>query len=288
MSRHFTLMFIPDSGKSARRLVVSRRVVYLLVAVLLGVTGGLGYIVADYISLDLDQQKFSRLLVENSSQRQQLSKLTRDLEDLRGEMVLLTEAEALVREALNVNSEEPVTIPVGIGGALEASPVGMTELQQQINSLRLAIDLRRESQEEVRDLLNDKQSLFSATPTGWPVKGWMTSYFGMRPSPFSGQRRVHEGLDIAANVGTPVTATADGVVVKATVEPGFGKVVMVDHGYGYRTIYAHNSKLVVKAGTRISRGDKVAEVGNTGRSTGPHLHYEVRLNNAPINPRKFL
>jgi murein DD-endopeptidase MepM/ murein hydrolase activator NlpD len=99
---------------------------------------------------------------------------------------------------------------------------------------------------------------------------------------------MHEGLDIAANTGTPVAATADGVVVKATTEPGFGKVVMIDHGYGYRTIFGHNSKLLVKPGTRVKRGDKIAEVGNTGRSTGSHLHYEVHLNGVPINPRKLL
>lgn len=288
MSRRFTLMYIPDSGKQIRRLVLSRRLVFVLAAILLSGLGGLGYVVTDYFILRFDQAEFSRLLVENSSQRQQLRKLARDLEDLRGDVIVLAESEARVRGALNVEVEDKVRVPVGIGGAIDTSAADMTELQKQINSLRLAIDLRRESQEEVRDLLNDKHSLASATPSGWPTKGWLTSYFGMRPSPYTGQRKMHEGLDIAANVGTPVTATADGVVVKATVEPGFGKVVMIDHGYGYRTIYGHNSKLLTKAGTRVKRGDKIAEVGNTGRSTGTHLHYEVHLNNVPVDPRKLL
>ncbi|MEA3545134.1 MAG: M23 family metallopeptidase, partial [Thermodesulfobacteriota bacterium] len=123
---------------------------------------------------------------------------------------------------------------------------------------------------------------------GWPTKGWLTSYFGMRKSPFTGKRVMHEGLDIAANVGTPVVATADGVVTRVKYAPDYGKTVILDHGYGYQTIFAHNSKILVKAGQRIKRGDMVARVGNTGRSTGSHLHYELRLNGVPIDPRKTL
>jgi len=99
---------------------------------------------------------------------------------------------------------------------------------------------------------------------------------------------MHEGLDIAANIGTPVTATADGVVALVEYSPTYGKTVMIDHGYGYRTVFAHNSRTLVKAGQRVSRGDLIAKVGNTGRSTGSHLHYEIQLNGVPIDPRKSL
>jgi len=288
VSRRFTLMYIPVSGKQARRFQVSHRLLITLLAMLVVSVALMGWVVADYYRLQFDQQHFNQLLVENSEQRQQLRQINRDLDSLRSEMILLSDADARVRGSLDVNTENSVPLPVGIGGAIDTSPADMTELQQQINSLRLAIDLRRESQEEVRDLLNDRHSLDLATPAGWPTKGWLTSYFGVRPSPYTGQRKMHEGLDIAANTGTLVTATADGVVVKATTEPGFGKVVMIDHGYGYRTIFGHNSKLLVKPGMRVKRGQKIAEVGNTGRSTGSHLHYEIHLNGVPINPRKFL
>lgn len=287
MSRRFTLMYIPDSGKQVRRLVVSHRLLVSVLMLIISCVALMGYVVADYYRVQFDRQHYSQLLVQNSEQRQELHKLTQDLNGLRREVVVLAESEARVRDSLGT-SEPVASVPVGIGGAIDTNTTDMTELQKQINDLRLAIDLRRESQEEVRNLLNDKHSLASATPQGWPAKGWLTSYFGMRPSPYSDSRKMHEGLDIAANIGTAVSATADGVVVKATTEPGFGKVVMIDHGYGYRTIYGHNSKLVVKAGTRVKRGDKISEVGNTGRSTGSHVHYEVRLNGVPIDPRKLL
>jgi murein DD-endopeptidase MepM/ murein hydrolase activator NlpD len=152
----------------------------------------------------------------------------------------------------------------------------------------MAIDLQRTSQEEIQGFLNDQRSQSAAKPVGWPTRGWITSNFGMRNSPFTGRRKMHEGLDIAARSGTPITATADGIVSRAETASGYGKLVVIDHGYGYRTYYAHNSKIFVKVGQRVKRGEKVAAVGSTGSSTGSHLHYEVRLNNAPLNPRKFL
>jgi murein DD-endopeptidase MepM/ murein hydrolase activator NlpD len=99
---------------------------------------------------------------------------------------------------------------------------------------------------------------------------------------------MHCGLDIAARTGTPVLAPADGVVKRVGTAPDYGKMVVIDHGYGYQTLYAHNSKLFVKVGQRVKRGDQIAAIGNTGRSTGSHLHYEVHLNGVPIDPRKFL
>lgn len=288
MSRRFTLMYIPDSGKQVRRKVISHRLFFSVMAVLLCCVALLGFVVADYFNTQFDQQQFDRLLVENSEQRQQLKQINHDFDGLRREMVVLAGSDARLRETMSSTAEELVTVPIGIGGPIDTNTADMTGLQKQINNLRLAIDMRRESQEEVRNLLNNKHSLASATPSGWPTKGWLTSYFGVRSSPYSGQRKMHEGLDIAANTGTSVTATADGVVVKSTTEPGFGKVVMIDHGYGYRTIFGHNSKVLVKAGTRVKRGNKIAEVGNTGRSTGSHLHYEVRLNGVPVDPRKLL
>jgi murein DD-endopeptidase MepM/ murein hydrolase activator NlpD len=281
-------MYVPDSGKRVRHFRISYRLVLFTSVLALAGVGVLGFFGVDYWQLQVDQQQFMHLLVENSEQRQELQRLSRNLGDLQLEMAVLAGSEARVLESLDPQNADINAEPVGIGGGLESSPADMTEIQKQINDLRLAIDLRRESQEEVRDLLNDQQSLASATPGGWPTKGWLTSYFGVRLSPNNGKRKMHEGLDIAANTGTPVLATADGVVVKATTEPGFGKVVMIDHGYGYRTIFGHNSKLLVKPGMRVKRGDKISEVGNTGLSTGPHLHYEVRLNGAPIDPRKLL
>lgn len=288
MARRFTLIYLPGPGKKVRPVNLSYRTFYTLLALLLLLSGAFAYVLSDYSSLRFDRQQYVQLMAENSNQRQQLRTLDRDVDGLRQELALLAESDAQLRGSLVSHSDETPSKPTGIGGALAGDAADMSELQQQINALKLAIELRREAQDEIHSLLTEQYSLQSSTPAGWPIKGWLTSYFGVREGPFDGRDRMHEGLDIAANTGTAVRATADGVVVKATTDSTFGKMVMIDHGYGYRTIYAHNSRLQVKSGTRVKRGEKIAEVGNTGRSTGPHLHYEVHLNGVPVNPRKFL
>jgi len=287
-SKRFTLMIIPESGQKVRRLVVSRAL--LACCILMAGLGlaVLGYVVSDYSQLSANQDALMRLQVENSQQRHDYQHLSMEFSRLRQEMVLLAETDASIRRMADIDTSVD-DLPPGIGGASETEDDAvLSDIQKQINDMRVAIELRRQSQEEIRSLLNDRQSLSGATPHGWPVKGWITSYFGVRKSPYTGQRKHHEGLDIAANTGMPIFATADGVVARVETSPGYGKMVVLDHGYGYRTRYAHNSKNLVKRGQRVSRGDKIAEVGNTGRSTGPHVHYEVLLDGVPIDPRKSL
>lgn len=136
--------------------------------------------------------------------------------------------------------------------------------------------------------LLDKQSILLSTPTILPTKGWITSYFGHRISPTAGIRKMHEGLDVGANFGTPIFAPADGIVTYAGKKAGFGLFVQIDHGYGIETIYAHSQKILTKNGTQVRRGDLLAQVGSSGYSTGPHLHYEVRVNGIAVDPLYFV
>jgi murein DD-endopeptidase MepM/ murein hydrolase activator NlpD len=124
----------------------------------------------------------------------------------------------------------------------------------------------------------------SYTPAIWPVMGHITDSFGQRLDPFSGEGAFHTGVDVAADYGAPVHATADGVVLDAGQHSGYGRVVIVDHGFGLTTWYAHLSSYAVISGTRVKRGEVIGYTGISGRSTGPHVHYEVRMNNAPVNP----
>jgi murein DD-endopeptidase MepM/ murein hydrolase activator NlpD len=134
----------------------------------------------------------------------------------------------------------------------------------------------------------DKDSFLRSTPTLMPTKGWITSYYGPRISPTSKRLRMHEGLDIGARTGTAIVASADGRVVFAGAKPGFGKFVQIDHGYGVESFYAHAKKLHTKKGMTLKRGDLIAAIGNTGASTGPHLHYEIRVNGTPVDPMYYI
>ena len=138
-----------------------------------------------------------------------------------------------------------------------------------------------------QNLLN-RSSFLRSTPSLLPAKGWITSYYGPRMSHYSNRVKMHEGLDVGAPIGTPIISPADGIVKIAGKNPGFGYYVEIDHGYGVETLYAHNSRNYVKKGQRVERGDLIAKVGNTGMSTGPHLHYEIRVNGTPVDPLYYI
>jgi len=155
---------------------------------------------------------------------------------------------------------------------------------------RLSAEATRQEQslQELQAYFQDQKSLLASTPSIWPARGWVTSDFGSRLDPYTADRVMHQGLDIAAPHGKEVFAPSDGTVVFAGLEGGYGNVIVIDHGYGIKTRYGHLAKILVKSGEKVKRGAKIAAVGNTGRSTGPHLHYEVRVNGIPQNPRKFI
>lgn len=148
--------------------------------------------------------------------------------------------------------------------------------------------LREQGIIQLWDSLSERQSLLAATPSMKPARGWFTSRFGYRVDPITSRSEMHAGLDIAAPPGTPVYAPADGVVSYVSYEAGYGKLVSIDHGYGVITRYGHNSRVFVEQGQKVKRWDVISLVGNTGRSTGAHLHYEVRVHGVPVDPFNYI
>ena len=142
--------------------------------------------------------------------------------------------------------------------------------------------------QEIYEQLSDKKSMLQSMPTMTPTDGYITSGFGVRFSPFSGRRKMHEGLDLANRYGADIVAPGDGLVQFAGVKPGYGKILTIDHGYGLQTYFGHTAAFYVKAGDRVKRGQRIAAVGSTGRSTGPHLHYEIHAHGTPIDPMYYL
>lgn len=169
------------------------------------------------------------------------------------------------------------------------------EVRRDYATLSVRIDravknaqLREQGILQLYESLSERQSLLAATPSIKPARGWFTSRFGYRIDPFTGKPVMHAGLDIAAPPGTPVYAPADGVVSFVGYESGYGKLVSIDHGYGVITRFAHNSRLLVEKGQKVARKDVISTVGSTGRSSGPHLHYEVRVHGVPVDPRNYI
>lgn len=179
--------------------------------------------------------------------------------------------------------------PVGIGGGeSESYDMPPAELSGGLDQLQRQFDASGRQLSVLETLLFNRQQDSNAMPSGAPIDSYITSGYGGRADPFGGGGQFHKGIDFKASVGDPVRVVADGVVSFAGVKSGYGNVVDVDHGNGYVTRYAHNSRLVVKEGDLVRVGDEVAKAGSTGRSTGAHVHFEVWVNGSVVNPRKFL
>jgi hypothetical protein len=161
-------------------------------------------------------------------------------------------------------------------------------LAREAERLGLVADARALSLAELVDQLEDKHHRLASSPAIWPAHGWLTSRFGPRISPFTGRRQFHAGIDIAGARGTEIVAPADGRVEFVGAKGPLGQTVMIDHGFGIRTHFGHNDAVLVKRGEVVARGQAIARLGNTGRSTGPHLHYSVEVNGKAVDPIDYI
>jgi murein DD-endopeptidase MepM/ murein hydrolase activator NlpD len=184
----------------------------------------------------------------------------------------------------------PAAAAAGEGEAPPASPVAarVSVLRRDAERLGIVADARSLSLADLLDRLEGKHRHLASSPSIWPTKGWLTSRFGPRVSPFTGGRQFHAGIDIAGQRGTPVVAPAAGRVAFSGSRGPLGRSLIIDHGYGVRTLYGHSDELFVKRGEQVERGQKIGSLGSTGRSTGPHLHYVVEVGGKARNPLDYI
>jgi len=161
-------------------------------------------------------------------------------------------------------------------------------MQWELEELELETNVQEQNAYKVEDFLDSQRSLLAATPTIWPVRGWISSTFGLRRSPFTGRLQMHEGIDIGGRPDSAVWATADGMVIYTGWKPELGKTVILDHGYGCVTYYGHLARIDCHNGQPVRRGTVIGAMGDTGKSTGCHLHYEVKLNGVALNPMNYM
>jgi murein DD-endopeptidase MepM/ murein hydrolase activator NlpD len=193
-------------------------------------------------------------------------------------MTALTQAEKDFRRIFSLKSKDNVL------DAVDTSYSGDIDIENFIGEVQKNV----ERVDEIKDYLLIQKDLYLATPKGYPVEGRISSPYGKRVNPFGGGRDIHSGIDISAAPGTPVEATADGVVSYSGWNLHSGYLVVIEHGCGFSTAYAHNKRNLVKIGQQVKRGDTIGQVGSSGRSTGPHVHYEVWEKGRRINPNKFV
>ena len=298
----FTFLVITDASQPSRSISVSYRAIRFalggIAAVLLFIVLGSGALLLKLGDLATAQ----RLERENAELVADLDEMERTVDHLSSSLVAMTDRDRRYRLLAGLADIDPEVRQVGIGGpgsrSLENDPLfGMNpelgeevfEASADLNRLLRQANLLGVSLEEATRAMESRRDELVNYPSIDPVRGWFSSGFSRsRWHPLLNVRRPHEGIDISARSGTPVVATADGVVTYAGWRPGFGYTVEIDHGNGLKTRYAHNQKkLKVRVGEEVRRGDIVSYVGSTGQASGPHVHYEVRVNGRAVNPANY-
>ncbi len=236
---------------------------------------------------------------ENSRLLTQLKDYDRKLSTIEVELNSIKGLEADVRKALGIVPPltDSLLIPedalhrsnqsLSLLGDVTAEML-ISDVNSKIDNITSALSFSESYVNGVYGDILSLKLLVASTPTLYPARGWLTSRFGYRITSFSTRRTFHEGIDIGSPYGSGVYSTADGIIIYAGYRVGYGNLVVVDHGYGYTTRYGHNSKLTVAEGDFVKKGDVIALIGSSGRSTGPHTHYEVLINGMPVDPVPFL
>ena len=292
-------MIIPRRKSAVTKLSLSSTLIRgLLIVFILAVLLTL-YMVYDYASIKRDKAELARLRIETVEQSQQLQELALKIDEFADRIEEFNQFDKKLRIVANYQIARDKRMLLGIGGSgnaqikikdlLDQDQVKLVSgMRKSISQLNEDANLMEKSFSELLKFLREQKSLLAATPSIWPVKGWVTSGFGPRKSPFGSGGEFHGGFDIATRIGKEVICPADGYVLEVGYQAADGNRVKIDHGHGIMTSYSHLSKFAAKLGSRVKRGDVLGYVGTTGRSTGPHLHYAVYLNKIPVNPRRYL
>jgi murein DD-endopeptidase MepM/ murein hydrolase activator NlpD len=232
----------------------------------------------------------ARLEIENASYRAATEALAGQIQGLNSVINELDAQSALDSSVKSAMDRLPAFVKSQAMGGGEAATTALgtlTALQSPENTFGLLREILQGFESRLTSMrldVHNYTALAAATPSGLPTAGWISSFMGSRSDPITGGPDYHQGLDIAANHGSQVNATADGVIIHASREGAYGNLIIIDHGYGLETRYGHLSRYDVKSGAKVKRGDVIGRVGSTGRTTGPHLHYEVRVNGRLLNP----
>ena len=284
---YFNILIFGHETSKARHLRIHKKIFkigfYLFALIFLSTT----VFFCDYIQIKRKFYEISRLRQESQAQKSQIQFFSDRIEDLENELSKMKDFDRKIRIIANLEKGQDTTPIMGIGGS---SPSDIREklkrendengliqqMRSDIERLKSEAMSREESLSELEKLLQSKKEMLAHTPSIWPVMGWVTSGFGFRTNPFTGLTQMHEGIDISNQVGTPVIAPADGIISDIGNDLGLGKILVISHGFGMITRYAHLNKVLVRVGQKVKRGEKIAEIGTSGRTTGPHLHYEVQ------------
>jgi murein DD-endopeptidase MepM/ murein hydrolase activator NlpD len=302
-NRSYTIFILPDPTSKPYSFSIRKKTCHYLVSFLFIAFFVVTGFFVQSVSLLEDLSELNMLRSRTKSQQGQLHKLSGSIEEIKKKMARLAELDQKLRVMTDLSPKAGGVDTLGQGGPEEellGSSVALfpgqdresakvvISLHQDIRRLKSDAEDEEQSFHELILAISEIQSRWASTPSVWPVKGWVTSNFGRRISPFTGSPAMHNGLDIAAHRGTKILSPAAGVVSAVGFDNLLGRYVVLQHGFGKTTRFGHMDRQQVRRGQSVSRGQVIGYVGTTGRSTGPHVHYEVRVNNVPVDPTRFI
>ena len=297
--KKITIVFLPDASNKVKQFRIPQSLLLVSLVVFLSVALLSAWGIVEYRGIKENVPKLSQLEEENAQQKTQLASLTEKIDRINGRLIELNEFDQKLKIMVNLEPDEENSQFLGIGGSdtsllnpgytiEKAHERLVTLMHQSLDNLDTAISVQINEKEELYKFLENQKNMLVCTPSVWPTRGWLSSGFGNRISPFTNEKEFHKGLDISTRMNTPILAPADGLVSSTGKDYLMGNKLTINHGYGLKTRYGHMAKILVKKGEYVKRGQEIGLVGNTGRSTGPHLHYEVYLNSLPVNPRRYI
>ena len=298
LSKRYTIVLADRTTGVVRRFTISVKVAAAVVSIATGLPLLIGVGAAFKSKYDVAELYASHatLELENANYRAATETLAGQIVALQTTMSDLGAKAALDPALQNSMDKLPTVVKnramggpsVGAGAALTTVTPGLASPESTFSVLKDLLQGLESRLQTVRSNVDKRASLAAATPSIWPTHGWLSSSMGNRADPLTGEKDFHPGLDISADKGDPVYATADGKIINAAMAGNYGNLVIIDHGFGIETRYGHLSAFKVRDGQTVKRGDLLGLVGSTGRTTGSHLHYEVRANGRILNPLQLL
>ncbi len=295
---HYTVLIVPQKKSTVKKISASSSLIRWSTASIAVVAVACGYGFYQFISGERDASELEALRRLSSVQKEQINVLASKIGDFERKMENLRTYDQKIRAMANMTQKPGADQYRGVGGpstepglsrsVSSGETAAIHQMNKSMDQLIQEAANRERSFKDILEFLEKKKSILARTPSIWPVQGWITSWFGYRPDPFTGRKEFHSAIDIAARSGREIVAPADGIVTDVSLRRDVGNTVTIDHGNGISTSYGHLLKSSVQRGKSIKRGEVIGFVGNTGRSTGSHLHYGVHLNGVPVNPRNYL
>ncbi len=298
LSRKYHIVVFKDKQGSCRKLQLRGWVIFTLFFLMIALGAGNVILWNEYIHHSQLEKNLGMAEKTVQEQKTQLLSLSQKINALQKSLSRIHDFDSKLRVMINLDQGAGQTTSPKGGSNNENFSESYLPLYRQellarkmhdfLHQLNVEARLEEVRQQEIVHRLKNNQDILEATPSIWPTTGWVTSPFAWRTSPFTGKREFHKGIDISAPRGTPIYAPARGKVELAGRDGSYGLSVRLQHNTSLTTRYGHMHRVAVKAGQTVTRGELIGYVGNTGRSTGPHLHYEVRLNGVPVNPKRYI